>query len=159
MNSRWTGFWWVLYGCWSWGFIIQASTSTTIKHPSKTCSSGINPLLHTSNRVFSSLDTCGKCGWSFFFYILGAAAHEGLLTILAAAPHEGLLILFCWYWELPLTRGYWLYIGSCPSRGATDSTLGTLFLVAMATYWLPRKRIFCAFFLWPSPTSLPGFII
>ncbi len=28
------------------------------------------------------------------------------------------------YWELPLTRGYWFYIGSCPSRGATGSILG-----------------------------------
>ena len=94
----------------------------------------------------------GRCpSWGDTDSILGAAPHEGLLTlylelpltkgywlyigsfpsrgathsILGAAPHEGLLTL---YWELPLmiTRGYRLYIGSCPSRGATDSIFGTV---------------------------------
>ncbi len=46
------------------------------------------------------------------------------------------------YWELPLTRGYCLYIGSCPSRGATDSILGAAPHEGLLTlYWeLPLTR-------------------
>ena len=59
--------------------------------------------------------------------------------ILGAAPHKGLLTL---YWELPLTRGYWLYTGSCPSRGDTDSLWGAAPHKGLLTlYWeLPLTR-------------------
>ncbi len=50
-----------------------------------------------------------------------------LITIFLEVEHciefkTKLIKLIRLYWELPLTRGFWLYIGSCPSRGDTDTS-------------------------------------
>ena len=94
----------------------------------------INGLPKTTYPTF--IIGCLKCqaGWTIKMSPYGLYT-----TILGAAPHKGILTL---YWELPLTRGYWLSIESCPSQGTTDSILGAAPHKGLLTlYWeLPLTR-------------------
>ena len=86
------------------------------------------------------------------------------LYILGAAPHEGLLPL---YWELPLTRGYWLHIGTCPHNWRYNTAkyypfldrccTGMLMALALKVQIDPQNSLFwlaCFWLLWQCMVSM-----
>ncbi len=105
------------------------SSCTTLQNPTPALMNSLNscskhthfgsPLCKTAKIIFLPYANTRKI-WVPHIKWVRIGIYQFYTVILGAAPHEGLLTLYC---ELPLTRGYWLYIGSCPSRRATDSIL------------------------------------